>query len=125
MFHEEAPDQVVAVAEPLRLARAREQQQARILDASRGEHEAVRANQGAGAIQRGQPEAGHPIRVAIAQQLDGVGVQQDPDVLGSRELGVELRAEARGRARCQIRFTSLLGSSRSIQPPSPSKPAVE
>ena len=36
----------------------------------------------------------HPLRIAIADQLDGVRVQQDPDVAGPRQLGAVLRAQA-------------------------------
>ena len=104
MFHEEAADQVVAVAEPGRLHVARVQQKARVLDPAGSEDEDAGDHLERFAVQGGHGHAvDHRVDWVPVDQGD-VGVKDDLDVCGAIQLVAIVRSEALGVVSGNHRF---------------------
>ena len=98
VLHEVAADEAPPVAEPALLLAVRQQQQPRVLDPSRREHDVLRREGESRAVERRRLDAPHARDRLVRPQSGRVGVEQHAYAPRALQLGPELLPEAHGRA---------------------------
>src|SRR5690606_1978035 len=104
---EEAADEIVAVAEAVRLDLPVGKEQPGILDAATGEHDAPRPDRAVAAIEALDAETFDVVGAGRDVDVDEIGIQQNADVGCRLELRAEMLAETDGLRALQGREMQL------------------
>ena len=108
MLHEEAPDEAVPIADPVGRHIVRKEQEARILEPARGQHEQPRRELEPRSREAPRPDAQHGAGVVARLEPERIGVEIAADGAGLAQLFPIDLAEAGRRAEAVDRRFELL-----------------